>query len=341
MDSILPTNLDPSQTAVVNQHTPQTQYAQPEYVPQQPAGPPPLGQIIDTRTPGAPPLPNAAPTPAPNSASKSLGSRSPKFRPGEKAAAIAALVNTKEEVAPPETMNGNWNRPDALTPANIASGQAGGSQSPLVPKKETAMEARPDLNKVKLPDPTSMVTVKDELNESESTPVAAKPIKEAKPVRPEVDNPISKEPLQSSTKPSPKAAAKKATAPVEKEKPEPAAPTVDLSNSAQLALQVIFGFEGALSREEVLKLARDLEGIREVKKVGGDEAAALKTLVTSAEEFGYGGEKGLILRSDGYPLEFIEEGGICLCVILEKTVLPKGTREKLTLITREVARLSQ
>jgi hypothetical protein len=247
----------------------------------------------------------------------SLGSR-----PSERSAAIAARAAATSPQVSPEISGESWNAPNALVPGGSPSPQAPTESFNFSPDQDENLILRPNLNKVRLPNPTSFA-------KAESGPVkpVAGPAKATRSVEPEVSNPLTSEPDVSpdrmGTSPSPK--------------PEPV--DESFTNSTQLALQVIFGYEGDLSRQEVLDLAKDLDGVKEVKLVGGPEAAAMRILKESAEKFGYGGEHGLILRSRGYPVEYVGDDKVCLCVVLEQPVLPKGTREKLTLIAREAARL--
>lgn len=315
MDSIMPPNFENGAGAggkdVPNgQLAPQLQGSSPH-------------QIQDTRLPGAPPLPVAGPTPRPSSGLGMLRVAAPPgARPGERAAAIAARAAAAPLAVNPELSGESWNAPNALVPGGAQAPQTASSGFNLRSDLDANLISMPNLNKVRLPNPTSIVN-------AASVPVktAAGPAKATRSVEPEVANPLTSEPDVSP--------ARMESAPVlVAEAAEDSFP-----NSTQLALQVIFGYEGDLTRQEVLDLAKGLEGVKEVKLVGGPEAAAMKILKESAEKFGYGGENGLILRSSGYPVEYVGDSKVCLCVVLEQPVLPKGTREKLTLIAREAARI--
>jgi len=253
------------------------------------------------------------------------GSFVPAGKPGERAAAKAeqAAQQPKSDIA---AGGANGGHP---TNGSAQSGE-GGYQ---LRSGEENLVAMPDLNKVKLPHSTGVV--------EKATDSALQNVQSAKPVKsvePEVARPLASEPDVPAARMEASESAVSDPEP-EESKEEPVAKEDSFMDSAQIALRVIFGFEGELSRQEVLDLAKDLEGIREVKLVGGPEAAAMKVLRDSAEEFEFGGENGLILRSDGYPVEFVGDSKVCLCVILEQPELPKGTLEKLTLIAREAARL--
>lgn len=320
MDSIMPPNVGSSDSqpsspvSPVQQHNGQ-QVSQPV-------------QIEDNRHPGAPPLPVAGPTPNPNSTPGMLkATPSSGGRPGERAAAIAARAEAAASQPVNEISQNGWGQQGEPEPRNGSNNEASQENVYHLRPDDENLVAMPDLNKVKLPHSTAVGEKSTE--SSKQTVMPAKPIKA---VEPEVARPLAAEPDV-----SPARMETSKTEEVAEPKPEPVKEA--FTNSTQLALQVIFGFEGDLSRQEVLDLAKDLEGIREVKLVGGAEAAAMKVLRESAEEFEFGGESGLILRSDGYPVEFVGDEKVCLCVILEQPELPKGTLEKLTLIAREAARL--
>ncbi len=326
MDSILPTNLDSGsggQQAAPNGTNNQSISQQESRlrVANAPAQP-----VYDDRLPGAPPLPAAAPTPVPsNVPAPHTGSVA--VRPGERAAALAARTNVQESLAP-DVPGGSWNQPNALVSTNAEILEAEGDGPAHNQAKLVSM---PTLNKVKLPDPTSIV-------KTLTTPVRNPTGLVEQAGKSDGSNApsVTKEEILAASKP------KTASVPVKRTTaPVAVAPSPE-DSSHQLALQIIFGFEGVLNREEVLDLAKDLDGVKKIRLVGGSEAAAFDLLKDSAREYEFGDKEGAIsLRSGDHNLEFIGDERLCLCIVLEKPTLPKASREKLTLIAREAARLSE
>ncbi|MEJ6830444.1 MAG: hypothetical protein QNK61_09650 [Akkermansiaceae bacterium] len=108
----------------------------------------------------------------------------------------------------------------------------------------------------------------------------------------------------------------------------------------QLVLRAIFGVSHELSADEMLQRARTLPGVRNLRIVGAEEAAAMKVLRVSVSRLGFGEEHSIGLSSADGDVDIIEEEGTTVAVLHEDGGYAAGARETLIIVTRELARLT-
>ncbi|MDA8972800.1 hypothetical protein N9F37_00320 [bacterium] len=108
----------------------------------------------------------------------------------------------------------------------------------------------------------------------------------------------------------------------------------------QLVLRAIFGVSHELSADEMLQRARTLPGVRNLRIVGAEEAAAMKVLRVSVSRLGFGEEHSIGLSSADGDVDIIEEEGTTVAVLHEDGGYAAGVRETLIIVTRELARLT-
>lgn len=109
-------------------------------------------------------------------------------------------------------------------------------------------------------------------------------------------------------------------------------------STRQLELRAIFGVEGEMSREQILQLARDLPGIRELSVVGGSEMNAIDTLGEVMSRFGYGDTSSWQISCSGGVVDFVSAENTTLAILREGRY-PAGVWEKLMIVARELGRL--
>lgn len=157
--------------------------------------------------------------------------------------------------------------------------------------------------------------------------------------RQEVEQPVRRE--EPSYQAAPAAAAGFSSAPA----PAPAPATGSSSSSSgnhstrQLELRAIFGVEGEMSRDEILKRAKGLPGIREVTVVGPGETSAVQTIGEVMSRFGYGGSGSWQMTCSGGVVDFISSENTTLAILREGRY-PAGVWETLMIVARELGRLS-
>lgn len=110
-------------------------------------------------------------------------------------------------------------------------------------------------------------------------------------------------------------------------------------STRQLELRAIFGVEGEMSREQILQLARDLPGIRELSVVGAGEMNAIDTLGEVMSRFGYGENSSWQISCSGGVVDFISADNTTLAILREGRY-PAGVWEKLMIVARELGRLN-
>lgn len=94
-----------------------------------------------------------------------------------------------------------------------------------------------------------------------------------------------------------------------------------------------------MSREQILQLARDLPGIRELSVVGAGEMNAIDTLGEVMSRFGYGENSSWQISCSGGVVDFISADNTTLAILREGRY-PAGVWEKLMIVARELGRLN-
>ncbi|MEN8846631.1 MAG: hypothetical protein ABF377_00975 [Akkermansiaceae bacterium] len=90
----------------------------------------------------------------------------------------------------------------------------------------------------------------------------------------------------------------------------------------------------------MLQRARTLPGVRNLRIVGAEEAAAMKVLRVSVSRLGFGEEHSIGHSSADGDVDIIEEKGTTVAVLHEDGGYAAGVRETLIIVTRELARLT-
>lgn len=93
-----------------------------------------------------------------------------------------------------------------------------------------------------------------------------------------------------------------------------------------------------MSTDEILQRARALPGMKNIARVGAQEAATVESLKTLLPSLGFGNGT-LKLYAGSVPLEFIREGNVLLAVQTDGGFAP-GVRETLMLVARELNRMA-
>lgn len=93
-----------------------------------------------------------------------------------------------------------------------------------------------------------------------------------------------------------------------------------------------------MSRDEILKRAKGLPGIREVAVVGPGEMSAIQTIGDVMSRFGYGTGSWQMTCSGGV-VDFVTSESTTLSVLREGRY-PAGVWETLMIVARELGRLS-
>lgn len=144
----------------------------------------------------------------------------------------------------------------------------------------------------------------------------------------------------------------------------PPATSEDLSfgwqdNPEQIALRAIFNTEETLAPASILDLSAQFPGIRscliitasglthsgktpddeQVKNFSHSAPEAFRYLQGLASTIGMAAEGSFTIKSDQTVRTFIIERGVCLAVLHAQPVFQPGVREKLILVTRELAKM--
>ncbi|MDP0490380.1 MAG: hypothetical protein Q7Q71_04960 [Verrucomicrobiota bacterium JB023] len=121
--------------------------------------------------------------------------------------------------------------------------------------------------------------------------------------------------------------------------PAPAENSSSRGRTRQLELRAIFGVEGEMSREEILKRAKNLPGIRDLAVVGAGEMSALGTLGGVMSRFGYGDSNSWQLTCPGGIVDFVSNENTTLAVMREGRY-SAGVWETLMIVARELGQAS-
>lgn len=122
------------------------------------------------------------------------------------------------------------------------------------------------------------------------------------------------------------------------EQPAPQAqPASDSYAIRQIELRAIFGVDREMTADEILQRARALPGMKNIARVGPQDAATIEAVKTLLPNLGFGNGT-LKLYAGPVPLEFIREGNVLLAVQTDGGFAP-GVKETLMLVARELNRM--
>ncbi len=130
-----------------------------------------------------------------------------------------------------------------------------------------------------------------------------------------------------------------------------------VSEIRQLTLRAVLGTDQVLTPQDIVDRCAKLSGIKacallrpdsalvsqgmEAAEAASFQASAVQTrdsLLSLAESLGLGSGGNFTLRTDHGVRSFFLETGLCLAVWHEQPAFTPGTREKLILVTQELAR---